>query len=72
MRRALLTWVKLVDERVVERASYEGVPCQALPEAIRACREHVLSKRIAGAVRDARARGLITRVEAAELERETA
>ena len=72
VRRALPTWVKLVGERVDERASYEGVPCQALSEAIRACRGHVLPERLADAVRDARARGLITRVEAAELERETA
>lgn len=71
-RRALPTWVELVGGRVGERASYEGVPCQALPEAIRVCRGHVLPERLADAVRDARARGLITRAEAAGLEGETA
>ena len=72
VRRALPAWVELVGGRVGERASYEGVPCQALPEAIRACRGHVLPERLAEAVRDARARGLITRAEAAGLEGETA
>lgn len=71
VRRTLPTWVKLVDERVDERTSYEGVPCQALPEAIHACRGHVLPERLADAVRDARARGFITRAEAEELERKT-
>ena len=55
-----------------ERTAYEGVPCQALPEAIRACRGHVLPERLADAARDARARGLITRAEAAELEEDMA
>ena len=41
VRRALPAWVRLVDEHVDERTAYEGVPCQALPEAIRACRGHV-------------------------------
>ena len=68
VRRALPAWVRLVDERT----AYEGVPCQALPEAIRACRGHVLPERLADAARDARARGLITRAEAAELEEDMA
>ena len=71
VRRALPDWVKLVGEPVEERTAYEGVPCQALPEAIRACRGHVLPERLADTVRDARTRGLITRTEAAELEGET-
>ena len=72
VRRALPAWVRLVDEHVDERTAYEGVPCQALPEAIRACRGHVLPGRLADAARDARARGLITRAEAAELEEDMA
>lgn len=72
VRKVLPNWVKLVSAHVNERASYEGVPCQALPKAIRACKGHLLPERLADAVRDARARGLITRAEAAELEREMA
>lgn len=72
VRRALPAWVRLVGEHVDERTAYEGVPCQALPEAIRACRGHVLPERLADAARDARARGLITRAEAAELEEDMA
>lgn len=68
VRRALPPWVRLTNEPVVERSSYEGVPCQALPEAILACRGHVLPERLLSAVRDARARGLLTRAGAAELE----
>ncbi|MGI6033121.1 MAG: type IV toxin-antitoxin system AbiEi family antitoxin domain-containing protein [Coriobacteriales bacterium] len=69
VRRKLPSWVKVVKEPVKKRSAYEGVPCQVLPEAILACKGHVLPERLLAAVRDAVARGFITKSEAAELEK---
>lgn len=70
VRKKLPGWVRIVRGTVHEHAFYEGVPCQALPEAIRTCAGHVLPERLLAAVRDAETRGLITKNETAELEKE--
>ncbi|MBQ7251906.1 MAG: type IV toxin-antitoxin system AbiEi family antitoxin domain-containing protein [Kiritimatiellae bacterium] len=71
VRRALPDWIRVVplppDAR---RDEFEGIPCQNLADAFRACRATVMSDRLAQGVRDAEKRGLLRRAEAEALKRE--
>lgn len=55
-----------------ETAVYEGVRCQPVAEAVRACRGRVMPERLLGAVAAARARGLLSGREALRLKKELA
>lgn len=48
-------------------SSYEGVPSQAIPAAIKSCKDTVMPERLIEAARNARTKGLITTAEKAEL-----
>ena len=58
--------------RPVEAVLVEGVRCQPIDEAIRACRGTMMPERLRDAVSAARARGLLLEREAARLRREIA
>jgi hypothetical protein len=64
VRKTLPSWVKLTYGTVANRQIYEGIHCQALPEAIRVCKGHVLPERLLSAIHEAAVRGLITNAEA--------
>jgi hypothetical protein len=49
---------------------FDGIPCQALADAIRECRGTVMDERLAEAAREATRKGLLTLSEASQLERE--
>lgn len=55
-----------------ETAVYDGVRCQPVAEAIRACRGRVMAGRLREAVAAARARGLLSPREALRLKKELA
>ncbi|WP_283170442.1 type IV toxin-antitoxin system AbiEi family antitoxin domain-containing protein [Curtanaerobium respiraculi] len=67
VRRELPPWVRVVPGVDGEAVSYEGIPSQSIPDAIRACRGRVMPDRLEQAVCDARREGLITQEEAGEL-----
>lgn len=60
LRRDLPVWVEAVHEPVARTASYEGIACQELSEAILACRGRVLTKRLKGAAEEAWRERLVT------------
>lgn len=72
VRRDLPAWVGLADKPVSRMAPYEGIACQELSEAIRACRGRVLTERLRQAEREAWDERLIAREDHERLEEELA
>lgn len=71
VRRRLPTGVVAVRmDGAAKTAVYDGVRCQPVAEAIRACRRSVMPERLRQAVTAARARGLLSPREAARLRKE--
>lgn len=61
VRRKLPAWVRLVSvPKGVRYTFYEGIPSQCVADAIRVCRESVMSERLRDAVEQARTEGLVT------------
>lgn len=54
----------------IEPAWYEGVPCQPVADAIRACRQSVMPDRLAAAAVEAERKGLIRPEEREEILKE--
>ena len=70
VRRKLPIWVKAVSGVEGAAMSYEGVPSQSIPDAIRTCKGKVMPERLSEAARDARREGLITQEEIDDLLKE--
>lgn len=69
VRTALPDWIKLVHESIEPRhlTRYELIPSTTVAYAIRACASTVMSDRLATAVDEALAEGLVTPADAREL-----
>lgn len=50
-------------EGIEPSASYDGIPCQSVHDAILACRDKMLPERLAAAADEARRRGLVSEPE---------
>ena len=73
VRRTLPEWIRLVDKPAgTKEELFEGIPCQTVADAIRACRGKVMAERLAEAVEEAARRGLIGLREHEELRRKFA
>lgn len=60
VRKTVPAWVEVVRPREAgRRASYMGVPCQHVADAILACRGKIMDERLAQAATDARREGWI-------------
>ena len=60
VRRRMPETIRLVKGGVDDEVtSYEGIPSQSIPSAIRSCRKTMMPGRLADAARNARERGLI-------------
>lgn len=69
VRKSLPGWIHLVRmDKDMRTEDFEGILCQALPDAIRGCRNTVMGSRLADAVRDAKRKGLLGQVDAHQLE----
>jgi len=68
VRKNLPPYIIIISRNSNERiAMYEGIPSQSVANAIKACRESMMSDRLLGAVKEARKQGLINEKEATEL-----
>lgn len=71
VRRDLPDWIRLVKKTTdVKEESFEGVPCQAVSDAIRTCKGTVMKDRLVDAIEEAERQGLIGRHEYEELRKE--
>ena len=59
VRRKLPEWVEVVPAQGCVPTSYEGVPSQSVADALRACKGKVMRERLASAVEEAYAKGLL-------------
>jgi len=73
VRRTLPKWIRVEKKpaNLVE-SDFNGIACQALPDAFRTCRKTVMLDRLSEAVRDAERKGLLGVGEADALKREFA
>lgn len=69
-RKKLPSWIKVVRVPEARHTYIEGIPSQGVADAIRACRGTVMDGRLAQAVEDARAKGLLTGQEYGQLKKE--
>ena len=70
VRRTLPTWIKVVHRKGGEIAYYQGIPCQPLADAIRACKGAVMAERLSEGVRKAERNGEFRLGEAEQLLKE--
>ena len=71
LRREIPIWIRVVKKSATEVAdNFNGIAAQALPDAIRVCRNTVLTERLIDAVRVAEDNGYMTKREADELRKE--
>ena len=70
VRRTLPSWIKLVRRNGGAVDYYQGIPCQPLADAIRACRGAVMNERLADGVRKAEQNGELRLGEAEQLLKE--
>lgn len=70
VRRTLPPWIRLVRRSGGAVDHYQGIPCQPLADAIRACRGSVMDERLADGVRKAEQNGELRLGEAERLLRE--
>lgn len=73
IRRKLPSWVCAVPAKKDDRTTYyEGIRSQCVADAIRECRDAVMTSRLLDATKQAKREGLITKKECNELEKELA
>ena len=73
VRRDLPGWIRLVKKATdVKEEPFEGVPCQAVSDAIRTCKGTVMKDRLVDAIEEAERQGLIGQHEYEELRKEFA
>ena len=70
VRKALPSWIEVVQAANVPQTVFEGIPTQRIADAIRTCRGAVMDERLVTAVDEARKRGLISSTEYAALKKE--
>lgn len=71
VRKTLPGWISLVSVRDMgQRASYMGVPCQHVADAMLACRGKIMNDRLIQAAREARREGWIDETAERRLKRE--
>lgn len=71
VRRKLPRWIRLVRKPAgTKEEMFEGIPCQTVADAIRACRGTVMDGRLADAIDEAERQGLVGRREYLELKQE--
>lgn len=71
VRRKLPPWIRLVKKPAgTKEELFEGIPCQTVADAIRACRGTVMHERLVDAIDEAERRGLVGRRDLMELKRE--
>ena len=71
VRRALPEWIRLVKKTDdVREESFEGIACQRVADAIRACRGTVMKERLVDAIDEAARKGLVDRNEYKNLKKE--
>ncbi|MDO4183613.1 MAG: type IV toxin-antitoxin system AbiEi family antitoxin domain-containing protein [Coriobacteriia bacterium] len=71
-RKRLPAWVRVVRGQAGRSTFNEGIRSQSVADAIESCRGLVMVSRLAQAVEDARARGLLSSSEYAQLKKEFA
>ncbi len=73
VRKTLPDWIRLVKKADgIREETFEGIACQNLADAIRACRGTVMKERLADAIDQAERQGLVNRHEYQELKKEFA
>ena len=70
VRKALPSWIEVVQIADAPRTTFEGIPTQRIADAIRTCRGAVMDERLVAATDEARKRGLISSTESRALKKE--